>query len=117
MPQESNDKNWAVLPNFDGRSRYAFSSASGQVKRAQDPGIIRPVGHGGFIDHEGFFDLTFYDCEQLARLIGWVPVEEATDALDRIADLERQLAEARLATLVEAANAIAALSSPAQVPA
>lgn len=104
MAAHSADHNFVVIPNFDGKSRAYLSAFSGQVKRDKDEGIIRPIRC--FIDHEGFPDFTFYDAEQLAKMIGWEPAGTTTKLKARIAALEEQLVNARQAALAEAGVAI-----------
>lgn len=91
---ESNDHRWRVIPNFDQQSRLGGrSSASGQVKREDDPGVIRCTS--AYIEDEGFFDLTFYDAEQLALLIGYISPGHKEELEERIAALEAELTTAK----------------------
>lgn len=103
---ETRDGNWRIIPNFDHQSRFPFSSASGQTKRDGDPGIIRSMR--GYIEQEGHFDITIYDAEQLAKLIGFISPAEAEELRERIAVLETKAELVRSVTWKKAADAIAA---------
>lgn len=98
------DHHWQVIPNFDGQSRFPFSSASGLPKRDGDPGIIRAIH--GYVEMEGFFDITFYDAEQLAKLLGYAPPAEVQALHDRIAVLETEAELIRSKAFKDAENAV-----------
>jgi hypothetical protein len=101
---ETRDGNWRVINNFDHQSRSPYSSASGQTKRPADPGIIRSMR--GYIEQEGHFDITYYDAEQLAQLLGWAPPEKLHELLDRIAELEVEAELVRSVTWKKAQDAV-----------
>lgn len=98
------DHHWQIIPNFDGQSRFPFSSASGLPKRDGDPGIIRAIH--GYVEMEGFFDITFYDAEQLAKLLGYISKEDAQKLHDRIGELETEAELIRSKAFKDAENAV-----------
>lgn len=104
--QESRDHNWRVIHNFDHQSRFPYSSASGQTKRDGDPGIIRAVK--AYVEQEGFIDITFYDAEQLAGMLGWISPEDAQALRDRIGELEVEAELTRSITWKKAEDAVKA---------
>ena len=85
MPTQSGlpvEGEWFKVPDFDSQSRSYKCSVSHQPRHLDDEYVIR----GPMIDFEGYFDITKTCAEQLARLIGWVPAEEAASTA---ADVER----------------------------
>lgn len=102
--QESRDHNWRVIHNFDHQSRFPYSSVSGQTKRDGDPGIIRALK--AYIEQEGFVDITFYDAEQLAEMIGFISPATAAQLRQKIEELELQLELSRSIVWKKAEDAV-----------
>lgn len=70
---------WLIHPNYDMTSRMPSCSLTNTSKREDDIGIFRPALPIGWVDHEGAFDVSQLAIEEGARLLGWVPKEEAED--------------------------------------
>ncbi|MEE9125348.1 MAG: hypothetical protein V3U14_12795 [candidate division NC10 bacterium] len=81
---------WSRINNFDLGSARMECYVSGLPKRDGEDFIIR----GPHIDMEGFFDISLYAAEQLAKLIGWVPPDEADEAKNKMRAAQGELHEA-----------------------
>lgn len=72
---------WLVIPDYDLQSRNHRCSVSGLPKRQDDVGVFRPKLADGYIDEEGFADISQAAIEEAATLLGWVPESEAVENL------------------------------------
>jgi hypothetical protein len=70
---------WTIVENYDLTSRMPSCSLTNTGLRPNDIGVFRPSLPIGYIDQEGSFDVSQLAIEEGARLLGWVPKEEAED--------------------------------------
>ena len=89
---------WTEIEGFKANSRNACCSVTGQ------PDGGKPVYRSVLIEYEGFFDISRWSAEQLAKLIGWMPKSEVAMQQARTKN-NLAAAEARVAEL-EAENEV-----------
>lgn len=58
---------WSIQPDYTVEDRDFFCSMTG-LPKGRDEVVYR----GSMIDFEGFFSISQYSAEQLAKLIGWI---------------------------------------------
>jgi hypothetical protein len=95
---QSNEVEWSILKTYE----YADNSGTMRCRMTGFPQRKGEVVYRGahIDDFEGFFTIGQDAAEQLARLVGYVDpdtidttVQQAADALERIEELERHIAE------------------------
>lgn len=77
---------WSIQPDYTVEDQQFACSMTGLPKK---PGEV--VYRGNMIEEEGYFTISQYSAEQLARLIGWVDPGEEALAAAVVDDLRAQV--------------------------
>ncbi len=93
---------WVLVPEYDLQSREFICSVTGTAKRPDDVGVFRPALPPGYVDDEGYIDISQYAIEQAAELLGWERPGASAALLAEANERNAKLASANLTAAAKA---------------